>query len=105
MGKKTTFTYTYDSSKRITQTVIRDALLNATTVDYNEYGLKTKVTDANGNAVTFLYQDAAFPAQVTQVVDPLGNAIRYTYDTLGRAIRITDAEGKNTEYEYDVETG
>ena len=102
LGKTTTFTYAYDSNKRITQTVIRDALSNATTIRYNENGLKTSVTDANGNAVSFLYENAAFPTQVTQIVDPLGNATRFTYDTLGRAVRITDADGKSTQYEYDI---
>ncbi len=36
------------------------------------------------------------------MIDPLNNAVKMSYDDLGRPIEIKDAKGKSTFYRYDA---
>lgn len=50
--------------------------------------------------VTFAYNDADNPDNVTGVTDDLGNTVTTEYDELDRVVKITDARGKITEFEF-----
>ena len=101
LGKSTTFVYTFASGTcRKTRTEIRDPLLNLTVIEYDGYGMPTRVTDANSNPTSFTY-DPTHPEQLSSAADPLGNTVRYGYDTMGRLTSFTDAKGAKTTYGYD----
>ncbi len=73
--------------------------------------------DRNGNKTTIdpsgirhwsgrsirLTRDAE--GRITQVMDPLGNAITYTYNASGELESVTDRAGAKTRYGYDSATG
>jgi RHS repeat-associated protein len=99
LGKITTSSYTFSNGVP-TQTVIKDPLMNTTTVNYDAFGLPTSVVDPNNNAI-FLTYDPNNHAQLTTATDALGNSLKYTYDAIGRLFTVTDAKGVKTTYGYD----
>ena len=59
----------------------------------------TSVTDQNGNQTTFAYTNH----RITSVTDPEGHtSANNTYDTQGRVISQTDADGKLLSFSYDT---
>src|SRR6266702_4543168 len=104
LGKSTAFSYTFATGTcRKTRTEVRDPLQNLTVIEYDNYGMPTRITDPNSNAAALTY-DPAHPEQLTSVADPLGNTVRYGYDTLGRLSSVTDAKGAKTTFGYDAIT-
>jgi RHS repeat-associated protein len=101
-NKTVTLTPTYDSNNRIAQIDIRDQLAKLTTVFFNGFGMKTSVGDANNNVMQFYYDNAGKPAELTRLVDPLGNTRQYSYDALGRLTGLSDANGKATTFSYTL---
>jgi YD repeat-containing protein len=102
LGKVTNIAYSFASGTcRLNRAEISDPLQNLTAVTFNAYGLPDSVTDPNGYPTTITY-DPAHPSQPASVVDPLGNTVRYGYDTLGRLTSVTDARGATTSYGYDA---
>lgn len=100
LGKNTTFGYVFaPGTCRKTRMEISDPLQNLTVVEYNTYGMPTKVTDPNGNPTTLTYAPD-HPEAVASVSDALGNTLRYSYDTLGRLVSTTDAKGAKSTYVY-----
>lgn len=67
-----------------------------TTLTYNAGN--TVVTDANGNKTTY-YIDSSY--RVTQIVDPLNNANKSTYNANGQASTATDPLGQTTTNTYN----
>ena len=86
---------------------------NGTGYNYNQYnGLQT-VEDRNGNTLTFeddgitsstgLEVDFIRDSQgrITQIVDPEGNSLIYTYNLDGDLISVTDRLGNESKFKYD----
>jgi RHS repeat-associated protein len=63
------------------------------------------VGSAPTQATNFYYDNAAYPADLTRVVDPDGNTTTNTYDTVGDVTSTTDALGHKTLYGYNTGTG
>jgi RHS repeat-associated protein len=78
--------YTYDTSAR--------------TVCGGFAGQICTSADGNNNVTSYRYDTAGNLTTVTPPA-PMG-ATSYTYDSLGRALTVTDGNGKTTKYEYDA---
>jgi RHS repeat-associated protein len=76
---------------------ITDPMSRVTTMDTNEAGQVTKVTDNGNNATVYGY---ALGDLVT-VTDPLGRVSRQVPDGIGRPVRIVDPQGNTTLVSYD----
>ena len=101
LNKVTNIAYTFaPSTCRKTRIDIRDPLQNLTVVEYDNYGMPTRVIDPNTNATTLTY-DPAHPGRLTTVSDPLNNSVNLGYDNLWRITSVTDAKGAKTAYGYD----
>jgi RHS repeat-associated protein len=57
---------------------------------------------ASGPTASIEYSDANNPGQPTRVVDRMGYATNYTYDTRGNMLSTTNALGQRTEYTYNA---
>jgi RHS repeat-associated protein len=74
-------------------------------------GLQT-ITDLNGNVATFTESGVQHSSgesigfvrdhrgRITDIVDPAGNSIRYTYNAAGDLVKLTNQTGLETRYEY-----
>ena len=60
----------------------------------------TSITDPNGN-VTTLTRDSADPFLMTQIKDPAGRTLRFTYDGNDQIQSMTDSTGRSVGYQYD----
>jgi RHS repeat-associated protein len=87
----------YDLAKRVVSSQ-KDALLSATTFDYDFVSRITTVTDAYNNKSYNYYDDRL---RVVRIVDNLGNAQNFEYDTNNNRIKTVDNNGKATTYAYD----
>jgi RHS repeat-associated protein len=76
---------------------VTDPESRVTTMDTNEAGQVTKVTDNGGNATTYGY----VLGDLATVTDPLGRVARWATDGLGRPVRIADPLGNTTRVSYD----
>ncbi|MEV5969664.1 DNRLRE domain-containing protein [Streptomyces sp. NPDC051921] len=109
-------TYTYDKVGNLRTTTepkgtltTADATDFVTTNYYNEIYQLTSVTNANGDRVSYEYDDAG---NTTKVVDPKKNLTAdpadYTrlsaYDLNHRVTSVTDAAGKTTRRAYDKDS-
>jgi RHS repeat-associated protein len=61
------------------------------------------IADPNGNITTFKRGNAAQPTQITQIVDPVGNALNFDYDDSNRIVSITDPIGRQIRYTYNTQ--
>jgi RHS repeat-associated protein len=81
---------------------------------YDQFAGLQKVTDLNGNFLTFR-SDGIFSStggsvqfvrdgqnRITQVIDPAGNAIHYRYDANGDLVSVTDQANQETEFFYGM---
>ncbi|MFF5919869.1 DNRLRE domain-containing protein [Streptomyces flavochromogenes] len=109
-------TYTYDKVGNLRTTTepkgtltTADATDFVTTNSYNEIYQLTSVTNANGDKVSYEYDNAG---NTTKVVDPKKNATADTadysslsaYDLNHRVTAVTDAAGKTTRKAYDKDS-
>ncbi|MFC0526115.1 RHS repeat-associated core domain-containing protein [Phytohabitans kaempferiae] len=76
---------------------VTDPMSRVTTLDSNEGGQITKVTDNDAKATTFGY----VLGDLTTVTDPLGRVSRWARDGIARPVRITDPQGNVTRVTYD----
>jgi RHS repeat-associated protein len=60
----------------------------------------TEVIDPVGRKLTLTYDPAN---RITNIVDPIGRTVRYTYNTQGTLQTVTDPEGGVTRYDYDTQ--
>lgn len=121
-GNSTTFGY--DAAYRLTS--VTDPLNHATTFGYDLMSNMTSQTDAIGNVTNLEYDDfnrlkkVIYPAaasgaarleesvtydklgNVKTRIDTAGRATTYDYDALNRLIKITDADNKLTQFEYNL---
>jgi YD repeat-containing protein len=74
----------------------------STSLQYDQFGNATRVTDRNGNATTFLYDTVTSTFRV-QATDPLGRVMQSEFDPgFGTLIRDVDASGNATTTSYDA---
>ena len=73
------------------------------TMDYDTYGMLWKQWDAEGHSPTITLYDTethSFPSQIT---NPAGHVVEYTYDySCGKKDSYTDENDNITEYDYDA---
>jgi RHS repeat-associated protein len=108
-----TTTYTYDKIGELKTTTepkgtltTSDATDYVTTETYDPIGELTDVTNADGDKLSYQYDDVG---NVTQVIDPVKNATADTtdfttktdYDLDHRPYQVTDAAGKVSKTGYD----
>ena len=81
----------------------------ATTTEYfGDTGLVKKTVDANGNEINYLASDYDVLGRLLKVRDRFDdvvsgdNLIERVFDSDGNVDMITDAEGKTTDYDYDL---
>ncbi|MBI4638965.1 MAG: hypothetical protein HY727_21720 [Candidatus Rokubacteria bacterium] len=63
------------------------------------FGRITQLTEPAGRVMTFTYDESG---RITAVTDPLSRAVRYSYDLLGRLETVLDPAGGLTRYAYDA---
>jgi RHS repeat-associated protein len=119
-GNGQTSTFTLDSLGRITKQT--DALNRVTTIERDVQGNPTKITRPNGAITTMTYDgkgnllttteqtiaatttftyESVFN-QVKTIRDPQNNLTTIDYDAKGNPVKMTDADNKGTQLEYDT---
>ncbi|WP_447975230.1 RHS repeat-associated core domain-containing protein [Nitrospira sp. Kam-Ns4a] len=71
---------------------------NQLTIERSAGGTISRIVDAAGRALTV----TTSAGRITQVQDPLGRTIQYTYGSNGRLATVTDPEQGTTTYTYDA---
>ena len=87
--------YTYDKTGNVLTADYAGEQTETNT--YNELGLLTTVTTAEGDTL-YQYDDASRLISVTQ---PNGETVSYTYDSHGNRASMTYPNGKTVKYSYD----
>ncbi|HPD00879.1 MAG TPA: DUF6531 domain-containing protein, partial [Acetivibrio sp.] len=76
-----------------------------------------KITDANGNTVTFTKDGIVHSAgkkvtfkrdnqgRITEITDPAGSSVKYEYDYYGDLVKVTDQEGNCVRFTYNSSHG
>lgn len=59
----------------------------------------TQVTDPVGRSLTFSYDGSS---RITSIADPIGRTVKYTYNSQGTLASVTDPTGAITKYTYDT---
>lgn len=105
-GRGTASHYDYDALHRLVTTTRdfggSDPATANTTVTYG-YGAGervTRVTDPNGNATTYVYDDLG---DLLSETSPDAGTTTYAYDAAGNVRSRTDAERQTTTYRYDAD--
>jgi RHS repeat-associated protein len=93
LGNKATSSYD-QFGELVTRT---NALNNTSMLTYNG-GNVTQIVNALGNTLKFGYDSIS---RLTTVTDGNGNIFTVTYDSLGRRIKTSDALGNQTQHVYD----
>ena len=62
-------------------------------------GTLTTITDSVGRQIQFTYTGT----RITEISDPLGQRVSYSYDPQGRLAKVIDQEGGATQYTYDAQ--
>lgn len=68
---------------------------------FNTIGRLTSVVDRNGNSTSLSYTGS----NLTQITDPSGRTLTFTYDGSGRITKVTDPLGRQWRYAYDPSSG
>jgi RHS repeat-associated protein len=90
--------FTRDASNRIT--AITDPARQSIAYAYDSTGNLQSVVDRAGNKTSFTYDGAH---RLLTIVDPLGNTgVTSQFDSSGRLIAMTDAQGKTTGLTHDL---
>ena len=91
-----TTTATWDAHHNLTSRTSPMGIV--TRITYDEHGLPVRVVDAEGTldeaVLVISRDDAAHPADITRITDPLGGVTAYRYDLAGSVVGITDALGQ-----------
>lgn len=59
------------------------------------------ITDPNGNTTTLVRGNSTQPIQITQIIDPVGRALNFSYDSFNRILSISDPIGRTVQYAYN----
>ena len=88
------------------------------TYNFNYWGLLESITDINGNAQTYVYNESNWTldyiidgfgrkidvtisgGKLVSIKDPLNQTISYTYDSQGRLESVTDRDNDTLSYRY-----
>ncbi|MCB8818802.1 RHS repeat-associated core domain-containing protein [Desulfosporosinus shakirovi] len=93
--------YTYDYANRLVKVLDPEGkakgLAFTTQYLYNQYGEKTKQTDACNNATSYAYNSAG---KLLKVTDALGVVTSYTFDNAGNMLSMINGKGKITQNGY-----
>jgi len=92
-------TMKYASSDGKTTTVTNQRGVTVSETTYNDDGLPSSVTFADGSSRTLEYDTRG---NLTKVTDRLGAETTFTYDADDNLTRMTDPMGKNWDYTYDT---
>jgi YD repeat-containing protein len=98
----TSASFTYDSQGRVLTVTDAEGTQTFTYVSVGQ----TDITDANGKAWTYLYDDQKRLTEVRSPAPTAGAARQVTqfrYDADGNLKQVTDARGNSLVYEYDVQ--
>ena len=122
-GNSDLTTFTYDATTGNVLTVTQPAIGTTTYSEYDAAGQVGRITDSNGNAVTYTYDGKGRIKTVTNQSDSgtttinyntagdvssilAANGVSYTFTyeaTNGRLTRITDTAGNYIQYAYDTQ--
>jgi RHS repeat-associated protein len=61
----------------------------------------SSIADRNGNTITLVRNNGTQPIQISQIIDPVGRALSFTYDSTNRITLITDPIGRTVQYTYN----
>lgn len=103
-GTLSHFTYTYDSSGRLTASE-SDGGVDRMAIAYDDAKGSTAVTDANGNSHTYTFQtqfDAIKTATLSGVPCPQCGGKAFSYDDNGFIASRTDFNGNITNYTHNA---
>ncbi len=87
--------FTYDDANHLIRTESPERGIVASVYDENDNEIET--TDSLGNKTQYKYNNGL----LTEVINPDGGKISYSYDDKGRISRACDAVGSVVMYEYD----
>ena len=90
-----TISYEYDKTGNLTKETTSDGAVTAHA--YNGIGELVTTTDADGETI-YQYNSKG---QLSYVVNPTGEVVRYTYDDYGRKTILTYPDGRTVAYAYD----
>jgi RHS repeat-associated protein len=102
-GTQDTTTFTYDGTTGDLLTVTRPVVGTTTYSQYDAAGQGGRVTDANGNALTYTYDGRSRTATMTNEVD--GSTTAYDYNNAGELETVTQPNGVTSDFVYDVTSG
>ncbi|MFZ5876324.1 MAG: RHS repeat-associated core domain-containing protein [Nitrospirota bacterium] len=75
-----------------------DRYQNRITIERQSGGGITRIVDAAGRAFEFTFT----ASRLTQIQDPMGRTVSYTYNAANRLQSVTDPAGGVTQYTYDT---
>jgi YD repeat-containing protein len=101
-----TTTYSYDKLGDLAgaQDAVGTSAARATSATYDVFGRVTSRTDANGNVVTYAYDNLGRQVSTSQMVQGGARTTQTSYDAFDRVLTETDALGHVTTYQYDLVT-
>jgi RHS repeat-associated protein len=77
---------------------------NGKTYNFQSFGrvaYLSSIIDPNGNTTTLVRGNTADPLQITQITDPVGRSLSFTYDGFDRITSIVDPIGRTIRYSYN----
>lgn len=74
-----------------------DRVGNRTTIERTSSGAINRIVDAAGRVTSVTYTGP----WISQLTDPIGRTVQYSYDGYGRVTTVTDPDGGITTYTYD----
>ena len=80
--------------------VARDALGNITTVEYIQKAVPENINLPDGSRIQLFYDRYR---NITKIINAVGVATEYQYDTLHRVVKEIDGNGNETSFQYDTE--
>ncbi len=90
--------FEYDARfRKVTR--VQNALLNVTTMVYDEQGNLTSLTSAENETTSFTY---TAQGQVASITDPLLRTKTFTYDSDGNLLTSTNTAGETVSRSYDA---
>ena len=88
--------------RRVFLTEWKDAQGNALTFTYDQQLRLVSVTDAIDQVTSLSYDLQSDPLKITKVTDPFGRSATFAYDEDGQLVRITDVIGMSSEFQYGL---
>ncbi len=90
--------YAYDLMGRCTRASNQEGL--TTQYSYGPLGQLESITDPTGRSTVYEYADRL--SQPTARIDPMGNRLRYRYDSERNLIELQNENGQSCHFDYDL---